>query len=252
MLLAEFFAPHMYYRIVFLVGLILLAIFWLAGWAWAASKAADFYEYWNRWKFLLGGPEGEMGGYGASLAAGAALGAVAWRVFPPPLRRPLAGAKSDNLGFLSLSRSCSSSVPVLLRHIQPTLKRRRQEMLSWVKLNVRSQPSQSRNRNHRTSRLVPSRRSWWYKVVKTALEETRAWGIGTGVQKRGGMRCSVARRCRRVIEVPFCHKVKFMVIHDQYLFSPCVLHSQSHVTASINESYVELLPSGKWAKFQSR
>ena len=75
MLVSEFFAPTMYFRLAFFVFLILDCIFWLAAWAWAAhwarwldtvrrltdSRADDFYK-----------------GFYGSITAGAVLGAFIW------------------------------------------------------------------------------------------------------------------------------------------------------------------------------
>ncbi|KAM5348441.1 hypothetical protein ACJ41O_008265 [Fusarium nematophilum] len=70
MLASEFFAPQFYLRLLFIGGLILSAIFWLSAWAWAASFAADIYR--------LGGRHSDLDPWGASIAAGAALGAFTW------------------------------------------------------------------------------------------------------------------------------------------------------------------------------
>ncbi|KIL93595.1 hypothetical protein FAVG1_03577 [Fusarium avenaceum] len=75
MLAAEFFAPQLYMRLLFLGTLVLAAIFWLSAWAWAAAWASDFYRVYD------GSGLGRANGFdawGASLAAGAALGAVTW------------------------------------------------------------------------------------------------------------------------------------------------------------------------------
>lgn len=72
MLVSEFFAPNLYFRILFVVALTLNAIFWLAAWAWAASAAASWNSYW--WD----GDNSDA--YGASMAAEAALGALVWFV----------------------------------------------------------------------------------------------------------------------------------------------------------------------------
>lgn len=75
MLAAEFFAPQLYMRLLFLGALVLAAIFWLSAWAWAAAWASDFYRVYD------GSGLGRANGFdawGASLAAGAALGAVTW------------------------------------------------------------------------------------------------------------------------------------------------------------------------------
>lgn len=67
MLAAEFFAHNLFIRIVFVVALALDAIFWLSGWAWAASLASAY-----------NGVYGDADAYGASMAAAAALGAFTW------------------------------------------------------------------------------------------------------------------------------------------------------------------------------
>ncbi|KAL0471741.1 hypothetical protein QR685DRAFT_437875 [Neurospora intermedia] len=62
----QFGAPHLFYRIVGLILYSLAVIFWLAGWAYAASEAAvalGYYYYHD---------------YGSAMAVCAGLGAVAW------------------------------------------------------------------------------------------------------------------------------------------------------------------------------
>ncbi|KAF4988062.1 hypothetical protein FDECE_15203 [Fusarium decemcellulare] len=75
MLAAEFFAPQLYIRLAFIGALILAAIFWLSAWAWAASWAASFYDLWDGYSRRY---YSELSPWGASMAAGAALGAVTW------------------------------------------------------------------------------------------------------------------------------------------------------------------------------
>ena len=76
MLASEFFAPNLYLRLGFVAALILDAIFWLSAWAWAASVASDVLKlYDNSWHYYGGD---RFHAYGASMAAGAALGAVNW------------------------------------------------------------------------------------------------------------------------------------------------------------------------------
>jgi hypothetical protein len=75
MLAAEFFAPQLYMRLLFLGALVLAAIFWLSAWAWAAAWASDIYRVYDNTG--LGRANG-FDAWGASLAAGAALGAVTW------------------------------------------------------------------------------------------------------------------------------------------------------------------------------
>ncbi|KAH7114147.1 hypothetical protein B0J13DRAFT_460365 [Dactylonectria estremocensis] len=71
MLASEFFAPQLYFRLAFICGLILAAIFWLSAWAWAASFASDLYRmYWYS----------DSNPWAASMAAGAVLGAFTWVV----------------------------------------------------------------------------------------------------------------------------------------------------------------------------
>ncbi|KAM0343458.1 hypothetical protein ACHAPU_008489 [Fusarium lateritium] len=75
MLAAEFWAPHLYMRPIFLGALVLAAIFWLSAWAWAASWASEIYRLYDR--SGLGRATG-FDAWGASLAAGAGLGAGTW------------------------------------------------------------------------------------------------------------------------------------------------------------------------------
>ncbi|KAK3398378.1 hypothetical protein B0T20DRAFT_206745 [Sordaria brevicollis] len=62
----EFAAPHLFYRIVGLILYSLAVVFWLSGWAYAASQAAIVIDW-------TGGSD-----YGSALAVCAGLGAVAW------------------------------------------------------------------------------------------------------------------------------------------------------------------------------
>lgn len=62
----QFGAPHLFYRIVGLILYSLAVIFWLAGWAYAASQAALVLDW-------TGSSD-----YGSALAVCAGLGAVAW------------------------------------------------------------------------------------------------------------------------------------------------------------------------------
>lgn len=72
MLASEFFAPQLYFRLAFICGLILAAIFWLSAWAWAASFASDLYRIYG-----VGGYN-DSNPWAASMAAGAVLGAFTW------------------------------------------------------------------------------------------------------------------------------------------------------------------------------
>ncbi|KAK7432608.1 hypothetical protein QQZ08_000816 [Neonectria magnoliae] len=74
MLVSEFLAPQLYFRIALIAALILDAIFWLSAWAWAASVASSFFSYYNDFY----GRSSDLEAYGGSMAAGAALGAVTW------------------------------------------------------------------------------------------------------------------------------------------------------------------------------
>lgn len=66
----EMFAPHLFYRVAFLIGYILSIIFWLSAWAWSASWAS----------VTLGTYYGHVyvSQFGVSSAACAGLGAVVW------------------------------------------------------------------------------------------------------------------------------------------------------------------------------
>ena len=81
MIFFEFSLHKLYVRIMFIVLLVLADIFWLSAWAWAASVASSFFS-------LVGNDhlEGAFAGYGASMAAGAALGALNWYVHIWPQR----------------------------------------------------------------------------------------------------------------------------------------------------------------------
>jgi hypothetical protein len=69
----ELAVHQMYIRILFMVCLILSAIFWLSAWAWAASVVSDFYNLVDG--YHIGST---LTGYGASLAVATALGAINW------------------------------------------------------------------------------------------------------------------------------------------------------------------------------
>ncbi|TGJ80742.1 hypothetical protein E0Z10_g8027 [Xylaria hypoxylon] len=76
MLATQYYAPQFYYRIVVLVGQILSAIFWISGWAWAASWAAyilsfDNYNSYDRIR-------GSWKAFGQTTAACAGIGALIW------------------------------------------------------------------------------------------------------------------------------------------------------------------------------
>jgi hypothetical protein len=69
----ELWAPHMFYRIVALIGYIFSIIFWLSAWAWSASVASIWLagsSYYSTGEKPLGG----------ALAGCAGLGAIAWYV----------------------------------------------------------------------------------------------------------------------------------------------------------------------------
>ncbi|KAK5661253.1 hypothetical protein OQA88_11147 [Cercophora sp. LCS_1] len=66
----EIWAPHLFFRIAFLIGYIFSVIFWLSGWAWSASTAA----FWLTYSYGYGEATQE----GAALAGCAGLGAVVW------------------------------------------------------------------------------------------------------------------------------------------------------------------------------
>lgn len=74
MLVFEFFFARFYTRLVFIVLLTVLALFWLSAWAWAASWAGQLDD--------LAGYIGRRSDYYqkfyASVAAAAALGAFVW------------------------------------------------------------------------------------------------------------------------------------------------------------------------------
>ncbi|EGO59643.1 hypothetical protein NEUTE1DRAFT_61245 [Neurospora tetrasperma FGSC 2508] len=67
----QFGAPHLFYRIVGLILYSLAVIFWLVGWAYAASEAAVALD-WSGYYY------GAIHDYGSAMAVCAGLGAVAW------------------------------------------------------------------------------------------------------------------------------------------------------------------------------
>jgi hypothetical protein len=77
----ERFAPQIYFRLAVIIAYILSVIFWLSGWAWSASVAALFLA--TTCTSYLGssycsGPGSYDVKFGASMAAAAGLGAIAW------------------------------------------------------------------------------------------------------------------------------------------------------------------------------
>jgi hypothetical protein len=78
MIASELFFPRLYYRLAFIVFLVLACIFWLSAWAWAARWAGFLGEY-GRYADIYG-----------SITAAALFGALVWCVFlffvlPPSL-----------------------------------------------------------------------------------------------------------------------------------------------------------------------
>src|SRR5262249_5262741 len=78
MIFTEMRAPYLHYRIVYVIVLCLLAIFWLSAWAWAASVASAYFAYYHGDYYYDDDVDHEFTAYGASMAAGAAIGAVNW------------------------------------------------------------------------------------------------------------------------------------------------------------------------------
>lgn len=75
MIALEFFAPQLYIRLLFLGGLVLSSILWLAAWTWAAAWTADFYNVYVSYNIRR---VKELDAWGGSMAAGTALGGVTW------------------------------------------------------------------------------------------------------------------------------------------------------------------------------
>ncbi|KAF4125255.1 hypothetical protein GMORB2_4095 [Geosmithia morbida] len=77
MLILEIFLPRFYHRTTFIGLMLLIPIFWMAGWSWAASWS-------NRLSAILNGNDSSQfdgtvyKAFYASLTAGAVLGAVVW------------------------------------------------------------------------------------------------------------------------------------------------------------------------------
>ena len=72
----ELFAPHLFYRVAFLIGYIFSVIFWLSGWSWSASVASAFLgvytfstssSYYDPWRQ-----------FGSAMAGCAGIGALVW------------------------------------------------------------------------------------------------------------------------------------------------------------------------------
>ena len=80
MIFFELKAPQFYYRLIGIIGYSLGVIFWLSGWAWAASYAS-FWLSLNR--YCYGGFCGDASdsntrAFGGAMAGCAAIGAVIW------------------------------------------------------------------------------------------------------------------------------------------------------------------------------
>ncbi|KAK0643315.1 hypothetical protein B0T16DRAFT_459480 [Cercophora newfieldiana] len=73
----EKFSPNNFFRIGFLIGYIFSIIFWLSGWAWAASLAGVWLSYYDGFGISTSASD-PVKQLGASLAVTAALGAVVW------------------------------------------------------------------------------------------------------------------------------------------------------------------------------
>ncbi|KAM0328179.1 hypothetical protein ACHAQA_005586 [Verticillium albo-atrum] len=71
------FFSQWYFRLAFIIGYAFTIIFLLSAWAWAASIAGLFLGS-NCYLGFCSGPSNDEQSYGSSLAAGAALGALAW------------------------------------------------------------------------------------------------------------------------------------------------------------------------------
>lgn len=70
----ELWAPHLFYRVAFLIGYIFSVIFWLSGWSWSASVASAFMSV-SRY---AGSDNGPWHQFGAACAGCAAVGAIVW------------------------------------------------------------------------------------------------------------------------------------------------------------------------------
>ncbi|KAI1168822.1 hypothetical protein F5B18DRAFT_199356 [Nemania serpens] len=70
------YAPRIYYRICVLVGQLLSTVFWIIGWAWAASWAAYVLSFDNYGSY--DSIRGAWKAYGQTMAACAGIGALVW------------------------------------------------------------------------------------------------------------------------------------------------------------------------------
>ncbi|KAI1157126.1 hypothetical protein F4825DRAFT_400780 [Nemania diffusa] len=76
MLTIEHCAPRFYYRIGVFIGQLLSAIFWIVGWAWAASWADYILSFDNYSSY--DSIRGAWKAYGQTIAACASIGALVW------------------------------------------------------------------------------------------------------------------------------------------------------------------------------
>ena len=94
MIVFELWFHQFYLRLTYVVLLPLCAIFWLSGWAWAASIASAFRGAYDGRLFR----DDDLDKYGDSMAACAALGAFTWSVFSAHLL--LSSSKNPLLTFI--------------------------------------------------------------------------------------------------------------------------------------------------------
>jgi hypothetical protein len=81
LLFFELKAPQYYYRLIGLIGYSLGVIFWLSGWAWAASYAAFWLSlgrYCYSGLYCTDASDSNTRAFGGAMAGCAAIGAVIW------------------------------------------------------------------------------------------------------------------------------------------------------------------------------
>ncbi|KAI8953766.1 hypothetical protein F4801DRAFT_83460 [Xylaria longipes] len=118
MLAIGHYAPQFYYRIVVIVGQLLSVIFWITGWAWAASWASYTLSFDNYSPY--DSIRGAWMAFGKTVAACAGIGAGVWVlciialvVFCSACRRSSTSAPANDMELTNTSSSQGKTQPVI-------------------------------------------------------------------------------------------------------------------------------------------
>ncbi|KAI1114320.1 hypothetical protein F5Y14DRAFT_172759 [Nemania sp. NC0429] len=103
------YAPRLYYRLGVLVGQLLSTVFWIVGWAWAASWAAYVLSFDNYGSY--DNIRGAWKAYGQTTAACAGIGALVWAlcmlalgIFSSVCMRSVTSAQTHNIELVDASK----------------------------------------------------------------------------------------------------------------------------------------------------